>query len=87
MKLLPANVERTFCSRKFLSSWTSGASSEPYAAEAIMQGRNGRNTDVAVAVVVSVTVGEIDVVVVVALDVVVVVVAVDTVDVSVTVGE
>jgi len=87
MKFLPANVDRTFWSRKFLRDWTSGASSEPYAAEAMMHGRTGKNAVVTVAVVVSVIVGETDVVVVVVVDVVVVVYPVDVTEVNVTVGE
>jgi len=76
MKLLPANVSRTRVSLNDLRNWTSGETSLPYAAVAIMQ-RRGPVVVVVVVVVVGVVVVVVGVVVVV-VGVVVAAVDIDT---------
>ena len=91
MNAPPANVDCTYSSLNTLRNWTSGASSEPYATDAITQARPAGVTVAVATVVVVVVRSTADVWV--AVDVVVVVVVdeyievVPTVTGVVTVGE
>lgn len=87
MNCAPAKVDKTSMSRKLLSDWTSCPSSDPYAADAMTQGRTGRKVVKLVVVVVRVTVGEYDVVVVAEVDVAIAVLCVSVLEVNVTLGE